>query len=526
MASGKGTGTMDFAPRRQAESPSPAILPSMDWIVSLTPEAAPDPMEALASPPSGASIIELRLDLFPGIDVGAAIGACPLPVLVTLRSVAEGGEGPDDPTIRAGTLEAARNAGAALLDLEFQRDASLLSQLGLAPEETILSWHGPKGTPEELGEIAGTLFDCPSRWIKVVPTAARVADLVAVLDLHRRFNGGRRQHRRLLTFAMGGPGLASRYLAPLLGPPIGFTAWSEKAPAAPGQLSINRSEAVIGHLHGAPQRIFGVVGADVSASLSPILHAAGYRSLSLPYVLLPISVPDPEELGGIFGPQGTTVFDHVGLAPCGWAVTTPYKAEAAAAADHHAPRVLRAGAANTLILGKHRITAENTDADGVVGSLVSLGLDPRGRAALVQGSGGAARGAAVGLDLAGSEVTLRGRSAERTRKTAEAMGVGYCGPDEPAPEGAILVNATPAGREPDEVGPFADTEIESAFAIVDMVYGDHTTKLVARALELGLPVADGREVLLHQGIAQFAAFTQKVPPKEAMRAALRRTNNQ
>jgi shikimate 5-dehydrogenase len=27
-------------------------------------------------------------------------------------------------------------------------------------------------------------------------------------------------------------------------------------------------------------------------------------------------------------------------------------------------------------------------------------------------------------------------------------------------------------------------------------------------------------VLLHQGIAQFAAFTQRVPPKDAMRAAL------
>ena len=54
-----------------------------------------------------------------------------------------------------------------------------------------------------------------------------------------------------------------------------------------------------------------------------------------------------------------------------------------------------------------------------------------------------------------------------------------------------------------------------------MVYGPHTTRLVARARDRELPVADGREVLLHQGIAQFAAFTQKVPPKEAMREALK-----
>jgi shikimate dehydrogenase/3-dehydroquinate dehydratase type I len=496
----------------------------VEWIVSLTPEAAADPMTAIADPPTGASIVELRLDLFPEIDVGAAVGACPLPVLATLRSNTEGGEGPDDPTIRARIIGAARNAGAALLDLEFQRDASLVNDLGLTPEETILSWHDPRGTPEGLAKVAGSLFDSPARWIKVVPTATRVADMVAVLELHRRFNGSRTHERRVMTFAMGAPGLASRYLAPLLGPPVGYAAWSDNAPAAPGQLSIDRTESVIGHLAGSPQRIYGVVGADVSASLSPVLHAAGYRSLSLPYVLLPITAPDPDELVGLFGPQGTTPFDRVGLEARGWAVTTPYKAEAAAAADHHAPRVLRAGAANTLILGEHHVIAENTDADGVVGSLVSLGLESQGRTALVQGTGGAARGGAIGLHLAGADVTLRGRSAERTQQTAEAMGIGWCGPHDLAPEGAILVNATPVGREHAEASPFTEREIASASAVVDMVYTEHTTELVARAHELERPVADGREVLLHQGIAQFAAFTQRVPPKEAMREALKRWN--
>jgi 3-dehydroquinate dehydratase type I len=289
----------------------------VEWIVSLTPEAAADPMTAIEDPPTGASIVELRLDLFPEIDVGAAVGACPLPVLATLRSNTEGGEGPDDPTIRARIIGAARNAGAALLDLEFQRDASLVNDLGLTPEETILSWHDPRGTPEGLAKVAGSLFDSPARWIKVVPTATRVADMVAVLELHRRFNGSRTHERRVMTFAMGAPGLASRYLAPLLGPPVGYAAWSDNAPAAPGQLSIDRTESVIGHLAGTPQRIYGVVGADVSASLSPVLHAAGYRSLSLTYVLLPTTAPDPDEMVGLFKPKGTTRPSCAAGAPCG-----------------------------------------------------------------------------------------------------------------------------------------------------------------------------------------------------------------
>jgi len=497
----------------------------MEWIVSLTPEVAADPMTALAEPPAKASIVELRLDRFSGIDVGAAISACPLPVLATLRSKSEGGEGPDDPITRAGIIGAARNAGAALLDLEFERDASLVRDLGLAPEQTILSWHDPDGTPEELSDVVGRMMEAQARWIKVVPTAESVKDLVSVLGLHGQFNCGRVRERRLLTFAMAVPGLASRYLAPLLGPPISYAAWSDETPAAPGQLSIIRTEAVIGHLEGSPQRLYGVVGSDVSGSLSPALHTAGYQGLDLPYLLVPISVPDSRELVELFGPQGTTPFDRIGLEARGWAVTTPYKEEAAAAADQHAPRVLRAGAANTLILGEQQVMAENTDADGVVGSLVSLGFDPQGRTAVVQGTGGAARGAAVGLHLAGADVILRGRSAERTRETAEAMEIGWCEPAEQAPAEAILVNATPVGREVGETGPFNEKEIAGATAVVDMVYGGQTTDLIARARELDLPAADGREVLLHQGIAQFAAFTQRVPPKEAMRDSLKRRAN-
>jgi len=495
----------------------------VDWIVSLTPEAATNPLAALASPPAGASIVELRLDLLPDIDISAAVGACPLPVLATLRSTAEGGEGTDDPAARAEILGAARNAGAALIDLEFARDAALVRSLGLPSEQVILSWHDPKGTPKDLGVIAEKMMGSPARWVKLVPTARGVADLVTVLGLHQQFNDGPPMRRRLLTFAMGASGLASRYLGPLLGPPIGYAAWSESAPAAPGQVTIARIEAVISHLDRSPQRLYGVVGADVSSSLSPALHTAAYRELGLPFLMVPINVSDPEELGELFAPRGSTCFDRVGLEPWGWAVTTPYKARAAAAADRHAPRVLRAAAANTLVLGPELVTAENTDADGIVGSLVSLGIDPRGQVAVVQGTGGAARGAAVGLHLAGADIILRSRSDDRAESTAEEIGLDWCAAGETAAASAILVNATPLGSEAGEPGPFSDVEIAAAAAVVDMVYADHETELIQMARRHDITVADGREVLLHQGVAQVAAFTQRVPPKEAMRQALERS---
>lgn len=498
------------------------MLSPMDWIVSLTPEAVDDPIAALATPPDGAAIVELRLDLFSGIDVGAAVAACPLPILATLRSAAEGGRGTDDSVERLQHIRAARDAGAALLDLEHNRDLEFIRTLGLSPEQVILSWHDPEGTPEDLKRVAQLMLESPARWVKVIPSVTNLTDLTAVLGLHGKFNHGPRHKRRLLTFGMGPQGLPSRYLAPLLGPPIGYAAWDGSAPAAPGQLSIAQTEAVVGHLDGPPQRLYGVVGGDVSASLSPALHGAGYRALDLPYALLPVSVSDPTDLAGLFTPQKTTIFDRVGLDARGWAVTTPYKSEAAAAADHHAPRVLRAAAANTLILGTQQVMAENTDADGIVGSLMSQGYDPRGKTAVVQGTGGAGRGAAVGLHLAGAEVYLRSRAPEQAEETAKTVEVDWCRPGE-VPEGVdILVNATPL----DEQSPFTDEEISRAKAIVDMVYRSKETQLVKTAREHDLVVADGREVLLHQGIAQFAAFVQTVPPKEAMRAALGGANSE
>jgi shikimate dehydrogenase/3-dehydroquinate dehydratase type I len=467
-------------------------------------------------------VVEVRADLFPELDLRTAVAACPLPVLVTLRSGAEGGRGPDDPALRARVLTAARDAGAALIDLEFARDAHLERGLGLAPEQLVLSWHDPDGTPGDLETIVAALHESRSRLVKAVPTTRSLDDLERVLALHPRFNHHRAHNRRLITFGMGTVGIASRYLAPLLGPSISFAAWCDGAAAAPGQLTIEGFDAVIGHLHGRPRHLFGVVGRDVSRSLSPLLHNAGYRALSLPDLFIPVSVPDPEELIELFTDLDTTLFDRVELAARGWAVTTPYKDIAAAAAEVVAPRVRRAEAANTLILRDLGMAADNTDADGVVASLRSRGIDACGRIAVVQGTGGAARGAAVGLYLAGAEVHLRGRDAERTREFAEMLEIGALAPGDVPDTIDILVNATPLGSSPDDPLPFSGEEIAAATAVVDMVYTDRPTPLVAAAGSSGIAIADGIDVLAHQAFAQFAAFTTQLPPKEAMWAAVGR----
>jgi shikimate dehydrogenase/3-dehydroquinate dehydratase type I len=492
----------------------------MEPIVSLTPDCGADPLAALAAPPPGSVMVELRMDLLPDVDPAVAATSCPLPVLATLRSQAEGGHGPNEPATRTPVLRRAAEAGCALIDLEAERDLPLVRALGLDPERVVLSWHDPDGTPSDLADRCDALLAQPVRWVKIVPTTTSVGDLARVLGLHERHRRSRSGQRRLVTFGMGPVGVPSRFLAPLLGPPVMFVAWTDASAAAPGQLTAARLQAVIGHLTGPPRRVFGVVGADVTGSLSPALHAAGYRELGLPDVLLPFSVPDITDLALLFSHAGDTALDAVGLVAAGWAVTSPYKRYAVECADVIAPRARRARAANTLVLRPGRMMAENTDADGVVGSLTAIGVDPVARPAVVLGTGGAARGAAVGLDLAGANVSLRGRDRGRTVDVAAMIEVDALPPDTPAPPGSILVNATPLGSRPGDPPPFTPAEVTAALAVVEMVYGEAPTPLERLAVEHGVPVVSGREMLAHQGFAQFAAFTGSLPPRDAMRTAL------
>jgi shikimate 5-dehydrogenase len=70
--------------------------------------------------------------------------------------------------------------------------------------------------------------------------------------------------------------------------------------------------------------------------------------------------------------------------------------------------------------------------------------------------------------------------------------------------------------------PLSLPEAPGARTVLDLVYARGGTPLVRAARAIGLAAADGREVLLGQGIASFRRWFPEVdPPAEIMRAALR-----
>jgi shikimate dehydrogenase len=201
-------------------------------------------------------------------------------------------------------------------------------------------------------------------------------------------------------------------------------------------------------------------------------------------------------------------------------VTIPHKEAALALADRTTPTARAIGAANTLTFEAGRIEADNTDAPGV---LAALPDSPGGRRALVLGAGGSARAVVWALVQAGAaDVQVWNRTPARALELCEAVGGRPVEDPEPA---ELLLNCTAAGLEPGadpfKELPVAADDVGGYRCVVDLVYREVETAIVAAAAARGVPVVDGLEVLVRQGALSFERWTGRPPPLASMREGAR-----
>ncbi len=216
-------------------------------------------------------------------------------------------------------------------------------------------------------------------------------------------------------------------------------------------------------------------------------------------------------------------------------VTVPHKEAALALAEEASAAAAAIGAANTLSFRDGRIWADNTDAGGLLGALPDSIPNAR---ALVLGAGGAARAAIWGL--AHPEAVFVGVMPQfgvdvwnRTRSRAEGVYQELGGGEElggsvlDAPDQGsygLVVNTTAVGLHGED--PFVELPLDpSGFrpgrVVVDMVYGERPSPLLAAAQAAGAATVDGLEVLVQQGALSLRIWTRLEPPLDAMRAAAR-----
>jgi shikimate 5-dehydrogenase len=103
---------------------------------------------------------------------------------------------------------------------------------------------------------------------------------------------------------------------------------------------------------------------------------------------------------------------------------------------------------------------------------------------------------------------------ERGQRAIELLGLPFVPLSEFSVDGySLIVNATPVGRDNGDL-PFELTGLGQDAVIVDLVYGAHTTPLIANVLALGRIAIDGREVLYLQVRRQFHLMTGQEMPAE------------
>jgi shikimate dehydrogenase len=112
---------------------------------------------------------------------------------------------------------------------------------------------------------------------------------------------------------------------------------------------------------------------------------------------------------------------------------------------------------------------------------------------------------------------VAGRRARRVHVVASEKSVHDQGFD-------LIVNATPLGLRARDPMPLRFEKLAALRAVFDMVYRAEGTPWVQRALMLGLPAIDGREMLLQQAAAAFEIWWDIDAPVKQMRAAMAAPN--
>lgn len=224
---------------------------------------------------------------------------------------------------------------------------------------------------------------------------------------------------------------------------------------------------------------FGLVGTNVSDSLSPILHAhlAMQAGVCCSYdaVVLPQDIGDDELIGTVCRFDGANV-------------TMPFKTRVARLLGSDLPSV------NTVICGGKR--CDSTDGYGVAQSLRAHGIEFEGQSLWIVGAGGAAEAAVRELLRFGCKLHV----IDRTEAHALRMKQKY---------------ALPANVE-NPVGVLSfvpHCDFERNIALPDsckfVFTADYkgTSGLQVQAHGRGLQTVDGFEMLYHQGAKSFALWT-------------------
>jgi 3-dehydroquinate dehydratase type I len=193
-----------------------------------------------------ADILEIRLDLMERFNLQKIIKATSKPLLVTYRSLKEGGKGNSDPETHANYIFTAIQEGADLVDVELSLPLKWRKKIFDTQGESaiIISKHINEGTPSR-GELEKIFRECTSAEadiVKIVTKAHAWEDNLRVLELIPKAHD---LGVKIIAFCMGHMGRISRVFSHLMGSYLTFVSLEGGQESASGQIPVIEMKRIL-----------------------------------------------------------------------------------------------------------------------------------------------------------------------------------------------------------------------------------------------------------------------------------------
>jgi shikimate dehydrogenase len=265
-----------------------------------------------------------------------------------------------------------------------------------------------------------------------------------------------------------------------------------------------------------PPTKLAIIGDPVAESLSPAIHSAALLSLGLGLQYVAVRVP-VTRLHGLFAELSE---GYLGLN-----VTRPLKEMVVDLCDDVSSEAAQAGSINTVAFRDGRAYGASTDVSGFMPAIRTV-TSSNFSVAVILGTGGVARAAALVLRREGAHVHVSGRNELAGKRLAADLNVSFGSISAPSTRSALeradlLVNATPlgGGATATESPLPDDAPLPSQGAVFDLVYRPRMTRLLKRARDEGCLTIDGLHLLVEQAALSLQIWTGQQGPRQVMRAA-------
>ncbi|HKN05988.1 MAG TPA: type I 3-dehydroquinate dehydratase [Thermoplasmata archaeon] len=467
---------------------------------------------------SGADLIEIRFDRFPAAELKRVGELFPsqLPLLATLRSRAEGGEGPDDPVERARVLNELAQHRFRWMDVELARDLPNAKTLTHPGERALVVSSHPRATvrSSEWSDLLRTTV--PDGSIRKVVIPATIGQLLRELIPQLPPPG----ESSLVALTTGPSGPLLRIWSRKFGFPLVYCSLPEGSgdgtppPVEPSQIPVDRLRPYL-HSDGIPP-LFAVVGHPVAHSRSPALHSRWMAEGGRVGLYVALDFENDQE----FVESIPSLIDG-GFR--GLNVTHPFKQVALELAGRVDPGASACGVANTLSLGQDEVEAENTDLAAVLRRLEELRSSGRwdGASVGVVGAGGAARATLAAARSLEVKAFVRARRPEAADAIAREFGAeAYDASASGRP--TLVVHATPIGREAPgaSLAPEMSDWLRPGVHVVDWVYAPENPVIRSSAERAGATYEEGSRLLVYQAAASYGIWWGDEPSPEQVSTAL------